>query len=204
MQKLFIDIETLPADESCLNVLRAIHEKKCQKRRVYQSFEQFFLSTSFDGSFGRILCVSYASNDQEPQTLYEDGDETAILARFWEIAYEHELFVGHNVMDFDLRFIYQRSVINRVKPSKELSFARYKNYPIFDTMREWSKWSSDNVGLEHLALALGIPTPKDGIAGSQVFEFYKKGRISEILKYCQRDVEAAREVYKRMTFCDVL
>ena len=60
------------------------------------------------------------------------------------------------------------------------------------------KWS--NKGLEHLALAMGIPTPKEGIDGSQVNEFFKKGKTKEICEYCVRDVETVREIYKRMTF----
>jgi predicted PolB exonuclease-like 3'-5' exonuclease len=56
------------------------------------------------------------------------------------------------------------------------------------------------VGLEHLSLALGIPTPKEGVDGSQVFEFYRAGRIEEIVAYCKRDVETTRAVYKRMRF----
>ena len=109
-------------------------------------------------------------------------------------------FIGHNVMDFDLRFIYQRSIIHRVKPAYELNFARYRNYPIYDTMKEWVKWSNSAVGLEKIALALGIPTPKDGIDGSQVYEFYKQGKANDILEYCKRDVEATRSVFKRMNF----
>ena len=82
-----------------------------------------------------------------------------------------------------------------------LSFARYRSSPIYDTMKEWAKWDTMNkVGLEHIALALGIPTPKEGIDGSQVFDFYKAGRIDEICEYCKRDVETTRAIYKRMTF----
>jgi predicted RecB family nuclease len=91
-------------------------------------------------------------------------------------------------------------VINGVKPTQDLSFARYRNYPIYDTMKEWVRWSSNSLSLEHLALAMGIPTPKDEIDGSQVYEFYKKGRIQEILDYCKKDIETTRAVYKKMTF----
>jgi hypothetical protein len=67
-------------------------------------------------------------------------------------------------------------------------------------MKEWVKWSNNTAGLEHLALALGIPTPKDGIDGSQVWDFYKAGKTNEILEYCKRDVETTRAVYKKMIF----
>ena len=201
-RKLYLDIETLPAPNDKHEILKFLHEKAIEKnKRAKKDFEQYLLKTSFDGAFGRILCIGYAIDDNPVEILYAENNEKEMLEKFWKIVDNSDLFIGHNVMDFDLRFIYQRSIINKVKPSRDLSFARYKNYPIYDTMREWARWSFDaSVGLEPLALALGIPTPKDGIDGSQVFNFYKAGKIEEILEYCKRDVDTTRAVYKRMIF----
>jgi predicted PolB exonuclease-like 3'-5' exonuclease len=221
MHKLYLDIETLPAGEKNHEALKYLFEKKKVKKSKKEDcekigdFEQYLLGTSFDGAFGRILCIAYAIDDQPVECLCYDQDETRMLKEFWEIVNsisspsynsnypDHGVqFIGHNVMDFDLRFIYQRSIINKIKPAYDLSFARYRSYPIFDTMKEWVQWSMNSVGLEHLALALGIPSPKDGIDGSQVYTFYQKGKIKEIAEYCQRDVETTRAIYKRMTFQD--
>lgn len=197
MKKLYLDIETLPADSGSHETLKLLHAKK---NKGCEDFEQYLTRTSFDGSFGRILCIGYAINDEPVEILYSENGEKEMLEKFWEIARDADLFIGHNVMDFDLRFIYQRSIINKVRPSVELSFARYRSNPIFDTMKEWVRWANSSIGLEHLALALGIPTPKDGIDGSQVNDFYKKGKVNEILDYCKRDVDTTRAVYKRMIF----
>lgn len=213
-RKLYLDIETLPAGEKSREILKAIHAKKEEKSDKKIDFEQFFLGTSFDGAFGRILCIAYAVDDGTVDVLNaEDGGEKKMLEKFWEIVrsiskepYNPKypdygvMFVGHNVMDFDLRFIYQRSIIYGVKPAYELNFARYRSYPIFDTMKEWVKWANVSVGLETLCLALDVPTPKDGIDGSQVWKFYQDGKVDDILKYCKRDVEATRAVYKKMVF----
>lgn len=217
MRKLYLDIETLPAADESFGALKILHtKKKAKKKKECEDpgdFEQYLLSTSFDGSFGRILCIAYAIDDEPVEVLNGDGNEAEMLEKFWKIVDSISMpsgngqwtdygvqFIGHNVMDFDLRFIYQRSIVNRVKPAYELNFARYRNYPVYDTMREWVKWANIHIGLEHIALALGIPTPKDGIDGSQVFDFYKAGKVEEICEYCKRDVEATRAVYKRMTF----
>lgn len=221
MRRLFLDIETIPADECCHEKLKLLYDKKRAKKGKKEEcedssdFEQFLLGTSFDGSFGRILCIAYAIDDNPVKYLSNDGDEAKMLKDFWDLVESISIparnpqwpdygvqFIGHNVMDFDLRFIYQRSIINKVKPAYNLNFARYKDYPIYDTMKEWTKWSMNSVGLEHLAFALDVPTPKDGIDGSQVFDFYKAGKVKEICEYCMRDVEATRAVYKRMTFND--
>jgi predicted PolB exonuclease-like 3'-5' exonuclease len=197
MQKLFLDIETIPAGEESRETLKVLFEKK---RKDDDKFEDFVARTSFDGAFGQILCIGYAFDNQPVGALYNKDDERETLRQFWELARNASLFIGHNVMDFDLRFIYQRSIILGVRPSLDLNFARYRSNPIFDTMKEWVKWSNSNVGLETLALALGIPSPKDGIDGSQVAAFHAAGKDDEIVEYCKRDVETTRDVYRRMIF----
>ncbi|NOY35685.1 MAG: hypothetical protein GXP44_02070 [bacterium] len=206
MKKLFLDIETLPADESKLGVLKEIYDYKVSKgKKVEESFEEYAEKTNFDGAFGRILCISVAVNDEPPQCL--SGDEADILREFWDIAEDTNLFIGHNIFDFDLKFIFQRSIILKVKPSrnsKDLSFARYRNYPIYDIMYEWSKWSMQNkIALDTLAKALGVKSSKDGgVDGSKVHQYFKEGRTQEIYDYCNADVETTRDIFKRMTFED--
>lgn len=222
MNKLFFDIETLPADESSLPVLKKLYDKKISKNNALldedpETFDKFIESTSFDGAFGRICCIGFAINDKPAEFISGVESEDEMIRKFWEVAGKMDLIIGHNIRDFDLPFIMQRSAILNVKPSwnkfeepgkkpwemtKFLSFARYKNAPIFDTMHEWTNWSPVKGGksLEHIALAMGIPTPKEGIDGSQVASFFKQGKIKEICEYCMRDVETTREVYKRMTF----
>ena len=129
------------------------------------------------------------------------GNEKEILEKFWQLAKDADLFIGHNVMDFDFRFIYKRSIIHRVRPTQDLSFARYRNSPIFDTMKEWEKWGSVGTSLHKLSIALGIDSPKeDGIDGSQVYDYFLAGKTEKIIEYCKRDVLATREIYQRITF----
>lgn len=221
MRKLFLDIETLPCDESSHDCLRLLFEKKHGNTNdAQEKFEDYLAKTTFDGAYGRLLCIGFAVDDDPVEVFCNDGNEKETLKQFWNLVQDlnhgesanrnygyrnnydsgNVLFIGHNVMDFDLRFIYQRSIVLGVKPSMEINFARYRNNPIFDTMKEWVKWNNSAVGLEYLALALGIPSPKDGIDGSQVFEFYKKGKLKDILEYCKRDVDTTRSVYRKMIF----
>lgn len=235
MNTLFFDIETLPAGPDSEGALRILFEKKKEKKRERliadgesstdldekMKFEDFHAGTSFDGGFGRICCIALAMND-DPVRVYSVDDvaspesERKVLRDFWAVAAQADRFVGHNVMEFDLRFLLQRSIVLGIQPTwkrfqeagkkpwemgKYLSFARYQNLPIFDTMKEWTNWGQDKIGLEHLALALGIPTPKgEGIDGSQVWKFFQDGKCAEISEYCKRDVETTRAIYNRMVF----
>ena len=204
MKRLFFDIETLPAEGKDIEIVKQLWEDAKKKsanseRKTENTFDNFFRNTSFQGEFGRILCIGYAVEGEPVQCLF--GDEKEILKNFWEIAKDADLFIGHNIMEFDLRFIYKRSIIHNIKPSRELNFARYRNNPIYDTMKEWEKWGAIGTSLHKLSICLGVTSPKEaGIDGSKVYDFYLDGKADEIYKYCKRDVEATRSVYERMTF----
>lgn len=214
MNKLFLDIETLPCDGTTMPIVKDLYDDYKKKsgarsrnkfgmtestRDNSTSFDSYVRGTSLSGEFGRIFCIGYAINDQPAECLV--GDEKKMLEDFWQIAKDSDLFIGHNVMDFDLRFIYKRSVILGVKPAKELPFARYRSEPIFDTMKEWEKWGSQGASLHKLALALGLESSKsEGIDGSKVYDFFLAGKADDICRYCQRDVEVTRRIYNRMKF----
>ena len=200
MNKLFFDIETVPAEEEKHYILKSIHQRKIENGKKVPELDEFLSHTTFDGAFGRIICLSYAINDGDTASL--SGQEDDILKKFWDIAKSVSLFVGFNVIDFDLRFIYQRSVVLKVKPTRYLNFARYRSDPIYDVMKEWSKWNmSENISLDSLSLALGIPSPKNGeVEGKNIAQAFKDGRIKEICEYCEKDVDVTRQIYKRMNF----
>ncbi len=205
MKRMYLDLETLPATEDKHDVLKYLHAKRQAKKAEKENgkfvdFEHFLLGTSFDGAYGRILVCAYAIDDNPVEALCEPENEKKLLEDFWVLAADIDLFVGHNIIEFDMRFLYQRSMILGIKPSRNLSFARYRNTPMFDTQREWSQWGGGSVGLEHIALAMNLPSPKDGIDGSEVYAFFKKGKVKEIVEYCKRDVDTTRNVYKKMTF----
>ncbi|OGK15851.1 hypothetical protein A2774_05955 [Candidatus Roizmanbacteria bacterium RIFCSPHIGHO2_01_FULL_39_12c] len=200
MKKLFLDIETLPAAESKKEVLKEIHQKRARDRGDKRSFEEYLELSGLDGSFGRIACIGYALDDEDPRVLF--GDEKQMLIDFWQIAKDADLFIGFNILDFDLKFIYQRSMILGVKPGRDLTFARYRSSPIYDVMWEWTKWSNlGKCSLDKLAHAFGFESSKnEQMNGRLVSRAYKQGRIKEIADYCKKDVNLTRKIYKRMNF----
>ncbi len=205
--KLFFDIETIPANEKLKDVaMELASQKELSKtglvKRSKRKLDYYYRQTAISGDIGRIFCIGYALNEGEVEVI--DGSEEEILEEWWQIADKADLFIGHNIMEFDLRFIFKRSIVHKIKPSAKhlnLSFARYKNFPIFDTMREWEKWSNSFIKLDTLAKVLGLKSSKDGgIDGSQVYDFFQKGKHKEIYEYCKRDVKLTREIYNRMIF----
>jgi len=194
MKILFFDIETVPTEPS-------LQHSGLLEAQMQLDEAEIIKRLSLSAATARILCLAYALEPPaDSPVAVLGGDEREILQSFWKLATETNLFVGHNVLDFDLRFIHQRSIIHQIKPSRELPFARFRSAPIFDTMHEWSKWGREHVSLDLLARALDIPSPKECLDGSKVYPYYRAGKLAEICEYCKCDVDTVRQVYRRLTF----
>ena len=194
MKILYFDIETVPTDKS-------LQENGLLDEQLKLDETEIIKKLSLSALTAKIICLCYAFEPSVSGTIEVlQGDETEILRGFWKIVPDCNLFVGHNILDFDMRFLYQRSVILQIKPSRDIPFARFRNAPIYDTMHEWSKWGREHASLDTLSKALDIPSPKEKLDGSKVYPYYRAGKIPEIVEYCKRDVESVRQVYKRLTF----
>lgn len=201
MNKLFFDIETIPSAEEHKDVHVEIIKKLNSKKD--KTVEKIHEETSFEGTFGRICCIGIIKENSAGIIQKEvfSGSEKEILTKFWKTAADVHRFVGHNIWNFDLPFIYKRSIINGIKPRWDISFARYRNMPIYDTQQEWELWGYQKAQkLDTLAKVLNLPTSKGEMDGSMVWKYYKEGKIEDICKYCMKDVELTRLVYYKMTF----
>ena len=174
-----------------------------------------YRKTSFDGAFGQVCVIGFAINDEPAITLFNEDwqDERTLLENF---AYcltsdiEHKDFVtvvGHNVASFDLRFLMHRYIVNGIRPHSVISRAAqakpWESDKVFDTMVQWAG-VGNRIKLDKLCKALNVPTPKGELDGSKVWDYVNAGRIEEVATYCKKDVEATRQVYKRMTFATEL
>jgi 3'-5' exonuclease len=194
MKIFYFDIETVPTD-------KALQENGLLDAQIKLDEPELIKKLSLSAVTAKIICLCYAIEPSVSGTIEVlQGEETDIINGFWKIVPDCNLFVGHNILDFDMRFIYQRSVIHQIKPSRDIPFTRFRNAPIYDTMQEWSKWGREHASLDNLSKALGIPSPKENLDGSKVYPYYRAGKLPEIIEYCKRDVESVRAVYKRLTF----
>src|SRR3989338_1483032 len=193
MMTVTFDIETLPAIPDLIPLLKELFAKS--ERR--STFEDYHRGTALNGNFGSIFCIGYAINDQPAGVL--SGDEGDQLAHFWQLTAQADQFVGHHIIEFDLPFLMKRSRLLGIKPSHDFNWSairagQHRQF-IFDTKREWECWAGGSgAGLDTLAKLLGFPTSKQGIDGSQVYDFWQAGRHQEIYDYCARDVELTRQI----------
>jgi hypothetical protein len=216
MRRVFLDIETLPPEEEERDLI-AREIGPTHLSEIDELVEEQFRDLALHAEKGRLLAIGII--------LEEDGhiahqgllgrdrksgdfhlDEARTLRSFWQLVQgfhlQNDLLIGHNILDFDLPFLFKRSVIHRVKPSIQIPFRRYQRQPIFDTLWEWTCWRH-RISLHDLAKALHIESSKeDYIDGSIIYDYFLDGRHAEIALYCMRDVECTREIYYRLNFIE--
>ena len=223
MLELFLDIETLPCVDDRMkqliadsvqmpkNISKAETLAKWEAEEKPRLIENAIAKTALDGTYGRVCCITYAFGDGEVQGVI-DRDEKVVLTKFFDAcrlkstenthAPTRLTVVGHAVNDFDLRFMWQRAVINGVVTPSCLPFnaGKYSEY-VCDTMTMWNPAQDKRISLHKLCLALGVESPKDknDMDGSDVAYMWAKREYAKILGYCKDDTGAMRECYRRMT-----
>lgn len=219
MMELFLDIETIPSQKPEVyagimenisppgNIKKPESIAAWMKENAEEKAEELWRKTALDGTLGEIVAIGWAAKDNPAKCVfrYQGDSEAALLENFYHelkkaSGKEIPMFIGHNVKDFDLRFLFQRSVILGVRPPFNLQTGK-KNPYLFDTMTEWAGWGG-RISLDKLCKALSVEGKTDGIDGSMVWDYVKEGRVGEIAEYCKGDVESVRRVYHRMTFQD--
>lgn len=220
---IYFDIETIPTQSEHIknhvqtNLTPPANYKKQETIDAWieENRDLAYRKTALNGGFGQIVCIGYAINDNDVRTIYFDDwatSESDILKTFFNELIEcyrpsadiTPHFIGHNIENFDLRFIYQRAIVLGIKPPSflPLNSKSYNNMYIFDTMTEWAG-KRNYVSLNEVCLSLGIPTKGDEIDGSKVWDFVQAGKLKRVAEYCADDVEKVRAIHKRMAFQDV-
>jgi hypothetical protein len=216
-----LDLETCPGQspevraEFLANVKPPATYKKPEsiaewmKENAEAEAEAAWRKTSFDGALGHICVIGVAIDDEEPQAIYSDdwhADEANALRQLFSLIDSccakqpnvRPTFIGHNLVEFDLRFLFQRCVVLGVRPSRHIPFtAKPWDDSVYDTMARWGARAGGS--LDKITKAIGL-AGKGDIDGSMVWDYVRDGRIAEVAEYCKNDVELTRALYKRMTF----
>lgn len=183
------------------------------RAEIDQGIHEKVLKTSFDGALGHIAVIGVAINDEKPIGFWQDSTEphlhegkvitdffAFLTAKYQPSRESRPIFIGHNITEFDLRFLFQRCVVLGIKPPPFIPFsAKPWDDVVYDTMTRWAGFKGA-VKMDKLARALGLPG-KTGMDGSMVWPAIAAGRIAEVADYCiNTDVAQTRDIYRRMTF----
>jgi hypothetical protein len=183
--------------------------EKWNKESKEEAVEEAIAKTGLDGAFGQIVCIGYdLTGSDDPSVIY-GLDERVLLTQFSDALntipqsmFSAMTICGHNVVGFDIRFLWQRYIVNGIKPHPIINVAvnaKAWDSKVYDTMTQFAGYGK-TISLDKLCLALGVPSPKGDMDGSMVSQYVADGRIEEVAAYCCKDVAATRAVYQRMTF----
>ena len=214
MNRLFIDIETIPdqregaASAATSRIKAPSNYKDPDKIKAYveEKGAEAWRQTSLDGSYGQVFCIGFAVDGEAPvvetvKTLDAAG-EKELLERFWRnfgIPKKPPVWVGHNVLGFDLPFLWKRHVVHGVRPAASIPYSASPwSTEIEDTMLMWTGSRTSFVSLDELLSILNIPSG-DPIEGSQVWDYVSSGEEAVVIEHCLRNVVETREAWFRMT-----
>ena len=215
---IFLDIETVPANEE-YDDLNDRMKKLWDKKANYflsddQSPSDVYQRAGIYAEFGKIVCISCGMVYQkkgEPyfrvKSFYSE-DEKQLLLEFVNMIDKfcskgNKKLCAHNGQEFDYPYIARRCLINRVKIPKILDIAGAKPWDIKDTLLDTLQlWKFGDykhfTSLDLLCAIFDIPTPKDDIDGSEVYNvFYKEKDLDRIVIYCEKDVLALAQLFLR-------
>lgn len=203
VKKLYIDIETIPSETPpSLDEIEAPSNYKNEEailKYKTENQQKLWEKQALNPLKGKILCIGYAIND-EPADIIYDKEESVMIAQLEDIVktLSYCFWIGHNVSDFDLIWIYSRAIKYRRTDLKSLIPQGTQSSMIKDTMKMFTGpayWRDNRFSLKDICRFLNIKV-KSELSGDKVFEYYQAGKINEILAYCKEDVSATRKVYK--------
>lgn len=222
--EIFIDIETIPSQRQDVfdmiresitppgNITKEESIAKWWSEKGTEAIDIEWRKTALNGTFGEIICIAWAIDDEDPHAVSRtlEESEADMLQQFFDQLAAVILqpgrpqavtWIGHYISGFDLRIIWQRAVINGVRPPFKIPYdAKPWSDVIYDTKVEWSGLNSRGGGSQdHICKAMGFPGKGD-MDGSKVWDAIKAGEYDKVTLYCIDDVTDVRHIYRRMTF----
>jgi DNA polymerase elongation subunit (family B) len=216
MDILFIDIETVPKAENFIDLTEKEQylwqHKASFLTKNEETADQIYPRAGIYAEFGKIVVVSLGwmygmgKNRKVRVTSIANEDEAKLLNELIDILQKvdntNSLICGHNIKEFDIPYICRRILINGLKLPSILDVGSMKPWqtPYLDTLEMWKFGDRKHyTKLDLLAHIFDLPTSKDDIDGSQVYEvYYKQGDLKRIAEYCEKDVVLTCQLYLKM------
>jgi 3'-5' exonuclease len=208
MSTLFIDIETRRTNNLELIARLQAQVKPPGNYKKPETIMQWWAdegnalkaraadATALDGTYGSVASIACALDDGPVVCVYGD-DEPRILASINDVFRCYPDTVVAFNGEFDIRFIYQRMVINGMSAPRALIRALHDKAYLYDPMKEWSGWKGF-IKQRDLEIALGISRDED-VTGQEIGALIDISAWDQVERHNIADVENLRTIYRRMT-----
>jgi len=137
------------------------------------------------------------SHDKEADLLKSFSEDLTAFNKY----NKYLKLCAHFGKGFDYPFLAKRLLIHRQILPDLLDSYGLKPWEgaNLDTQEIWKIGGYGSGGtLSSIAMAFGIPTPKDDIGGAEVAGCYYNGELQRITTYCEKDVFTLLNVFKAM------
>ena len=223
---IYFDLETLPTDcpvtiaEIAADITAPARMTKAETIAAWEANErpaailEAVSKTALDGGTGRLASVAFAIGDGpiECALALDDDGTPSREAEIWLIesffaaceALKSEfktppIMVGHNVLAFDLRWLWKRSIVLGIEPPWwwPHNARQWDEDRVQDTMTMW-EGPKGRISQDTLARRLSI-RGKSGFDGSMVAAAWQAGEYDRIAEYNRDDVRCVREIHRMIT-----
>jgi uncharacterized protein YprB with RNaseH-like and TPR domain len=229
---LYLDIETTPISDLYDNLnenYKSAWKYFCKQNYPNDKLDNETLNNLWKiraaliPEFSMIICISIGeyflekeSNDLTFKTwtrfLKNENDNENLLlidVKNYLNKKSAKKLITHNGKDFDYAFMIRRFICNKILPPPQLQIFNKKPWEIelFDTKEIWKFGSSKSTSLVALCTVLNIPSPKEDIDGSMIYEKYydltnRNENMKKIAKYCSNDVRALALIIQYLYLLD--
>ena len=194
MAHLFLDIETVPdfTNEEYLEAKERIDSGKLNKDSSDKGLYWKFCNGGLGPFDGKVVLITYQIDDGAVCRLEEwkDGEES-ILKKFFQLLQKLGKdgleIVGHNVLGFDLPFLYERMKRHTVGDEKWIYHYLIKKPVAVDFLQlhlPLNYMRRSGLKYDVLAEAYGFLLKEDN--GSSIAEHYYKRDYDRIMEYSER------------------
>jgi len=203
--RIYCDIETIPsATPPSLKQIKApANYKDPEKIKAWKEANQesVWRKESLDLLRLRVLCVGFAIDDGPVQCVGGSDNDCENMKAFADaILPVNRPFklIGHNGRKFDFSAMRLRALKYGIYSLAEhIGLDKYHGN-VDDTMEMMGGGYGSFFGLDAACRFFRVQGKTEGMGGDKVFDYWRAGRIDEIMSYCKEDVAATRRLYKKL------
>jgi len=227
MSTLIFDIETVGEnwssfDETTKKVLTRWIDKTSRNEEEREILKKSLKDNlGFSPLTGFVVTLGVYDLEKEKGTVYYVGEgnkkeerlengfllkertEKELLEEFWRGAEYYDTFVTFNGRAFDAPFLFHRSAVYEIRPTKNLLEGRYpsqqKSCRHVDLQDELTFFGAvaRRPSLHLFCRAFGIESPKEEGSGDAVAELFASKKFRDLAAYNAADVIATTKLYQK-------